>query len=89
MSFKVNLNPTPEQAELLLTWIRGRILDYYMKVQPTESLQMVMAYADRVNDTVYGYLRGHRKLDGSCSDLECDLGLRAYNTFKDIFRHEE
>jgi hypothetical protein len=39
-------------------------------------------FVKRTHDVVYGYLQGEKSLDGTCSDLECNLALEAKKVFE-------
>ena len=41
-------------------------------------------FATRVTNTVYMYLIGNKTLDGSCSDMECSLALKAKGIFQPL-----
>lgn len=86
---RVRLNPDTDECGVLLLWLKGWVLDWYFNTDQTVSKDKFRDHFERVYTTVYEYLRGNKKLDGSCSDLECLAADRAYDVFKDIFTRME
>jgi len=46
--------------------------------------QKFTEFATRVTNTVYMHLIGNKTLDGSCSDMECSLALKAKGIFRSV-----
>jgi len=64
-------------------WVLGALIRWN---QSTETFNVVGStewehFVSRTTYTVWMYLRDGVKLDGRCSDLECDLALRASKVF--------
>jgi hypothetical protein len=65
-------------------FVHGAVHDYCNQTHalaPHEH-QKRADYVERTLEVVWGYLRGTKTLDGSCSDLQCNVALEAFKVFK-------
>lgn len=68
----------------VLWFVAGAVHEYCDRTQalaPAEHDKR-LSYIDSTVEVTLGYMRGVRDLDGSCSDLQCDVAMEARKVFQ-------
>lgn len=64
-----------------LTYVWGACVQYNRQMSNHVSEDQLDQWVTRVHGIVWKYLHGKQTLDGSCSDFECGLALKANSVF--------
>ena len=67
-------------------WVFGACVSWNCETRQFKAPEDMsfMLFMGRTYSVVLKYLKGQQTLDGTCSDLECDLALRAEKIFKGL-----
>lgn len=61
--------------------VRGMVTEWYVNTQQVPQGRPFEDYLWRVTQTAIGYCKRKKTLDGSCSDLECNVAHEVAKTF--------
>ena len=74
-------------VNITLQWVWGACIMWNMDAKQFDSNSTQMQeFIHRTHSVVWRYLTRRENLDGSCSDLECDLALKAAQAFGQHFK---
>lgn len=76
------MNPTDLMTHVLAwTWGQCIMWNQHMNAFADINHQEFQSFVHRTNNVCWRYIHGRQTLDGSCSDLECDLAMKARTVF--------
>ena len=71
----------PDRLQAIMWFVAGAMLIHANNTDQKAQDPNFLLYIYETTEVVLGYVKGTRRLDGSCSDIQCHIALEAKKAF--------